>query len=225
MPPVRRASNHGKNIIGYFPSLKMGRMVNFESLIERDFIVFLDFEPQVTAFTEQPFSITYPIENKAHRYTPDFHVVCTGGRNLVCECKAAVFQDKPENLVKFAAARTWCEARGWMFLVITDTQLSSGWRIKNIKLLTQFARHSVNTQMQEAILQVVSQAAQPHRLGQVIWSVNPRTPQEVMIPLLHLAYHHRVYLSLNDAPISLETQVSMMQEDEMEENLIWAKND
>jgi len=47
MRPVRKATNRGKNIIGYFPSVKMGRMINFESLIERDFIYLLDFEQEV----------------------------------------------------------------------------------------------------------------------------------------------------------------------------------
>ena len=36
--PVRKVSNRGGNTIGHFPSLKMGRMIDYESLIERDLI-------------------------------------------------------------------------------------------------------------------------------------------------------------------------------------------
>ena len=36
--PVRNVSNRGGNAIGRFPSLKMQRMIAFESLLERDFI-------------------------------------------------------------------------------------------------------------------------------------------------------------------------------------------
>ena len=33
---VRKVSNRGRNMIGRFPSLKLGRMVAYESLIELD---------------------------------------------------------------------------------------------------------------------------------------------------------------------------------------------
>jgi hypothetical protein len=57
--PVRKVSNRGGNIIGRFPSLKLERMVDFESLIERDFIYMLDFDSDVVSFTEQPLTIEY----------------------------------------------------------------------------------------------------------------------------------------------------------------------
>jgi hypothetical protein len=43
-------------MIGLFPSLKMGRMVAFESLIEQDYLYVLDYEAAVTAFEEQPLT-------------------------------------------------------------------------------------------------------------------------------------------------------------------------
>jgi hypothetical protein len=72
---VRRVSNRGGNIVGHFPSLKLGRMVAFESLIERDFIYLLDYEPAVEHFSEQPLVIRYQHAGKKRQYTPDFHVV------------------------------------------------------------------------------------------------------------------------------------------------------
>ncbi len=207
MPPVRRAFNRGKNIVGYFPSVKTGRMVNFESLLERDFIVLLDFEPQVTSFAEQPFHISYQVADKTHKYTPDFYVV-SAGYNWVCECKPVRFQDTPENLIKFAAAHAWCETRGWSFRVITDEQLS-GWRVKNIKLLTQFARHPVHASLQTAILQAVACSSEVLCIGQVTQLVNPAAPQTILIPLLYLAYHHKIHLPLNDFPINLQTPISL----------------
>ena len=61
-------------MIGLFPSLKMGRMVAFKSLIEQDYLYVLDFEAAVTAFEEQPVSIEYLWEGDQHKYTPDFLV-------------------------------------------------------------------------------------------------------------------------------------------------------
>ncbi len=57
--PVRQVSNRGGNVIGKFPSIKMGRMIAFESLLERDFIYLLDYDPAVEWFEEQPLTIEY----------------------------------------------------------------------------------------------------------------------------------------------------------------------
>jgi hypothetical protein len=76
--PVRKVSNRGGNTIGHFPSLKMGRMIDYESLIERDLIYLLEFEQDVTWYAEQPLTIPYHYEEKERDYTPDFHIVCQG---------------------------------------------------------------------------------------------------------------------------------------------------
>ena len=71
---VRKVSNRGGNIIGHFPSLKMRRMVAFESTIERDYLYLLDYDPSVTNFEEQPLTISYAYQGKSYHYTPDFRV-------------------------------------------------------------------------------------------------------------------------------------------------------
>jgi hypothetical protein len=136
--PVRKVSNRGGNIIGHFPSLKLGRMVAFESLLERDFIYLPDYESGVEHFSEQPLIIKYQHGGKRRQYTPDFHVL-HGGHNLLFECKPIRFVDDPDNQIKFEAARLWCQEQKWVFGIVTDERLASNWRIKNIKLLTQFA--------------------------------------------------------------------------------------
>ena len=73
--PVRNVTNRGGNVIGRFPSLKMQRMIAFESLLERDFIYLLDYDAAVTWFEEQPLTIEYEHEGKLLHYTPDFHLV------------------------------------------------------------------------------------------------------------------------------------------------------
>jgi len=70
--PVRKVSHHGKNIIGRFPSVKLERMVAYESLLELDFLYLLDFERDVITYEEQPVTIDYEHNRKQLRYTPDF---------------------------------------------------------------------------------------------------------------------------------------------------------
>ena len=101
--PVRKVSNRGGNVIGRFPSTKMGRMIAFESLLERDFIYLLDYDPAVEWFEEQPLSIEYVHEAKLLHYTPDFHLL-ERGQHVLVECKPERFVDTEENRRKFAVA-------------------------------------------------------------------------------------------------------------------------
>ncbi len=208
MVPVRKAANRGKNIVGYFPSLKLGRMINFESLIERDLIYLLDYEPQVEQFCEQPLSIEYLHNGKKHHYTPDFHVRYAG-QNLLIECKPKQFIDKIDNQVKFNAAQEWCQVRGWIFGVVTDEQLAATWRLENIKLLTRFARYVIPAEVKERILTCLAAATGPVKIAEITQSIHPTMPEAGLIPILHLAFHHQVYLPLAEAKINSETPVSL----------------
>ena len=50
----------------------MGRMIAFESLLERDFIYLLDYDARVEWFEEQPLTIGYGQADRTLHYTPDF---------------------------------------------------------------------------------------------------------------------------------------------------------
>ena len=198
--PVRTVSNRGRrNVIGYFPSLKMHRMVQFESTLERDLIYLLDFDRQVDAFEEQPLKIAYQHGGMALSYTPDFQVALAGCQTLLLECKPRCFVNSEENQRKFGAAEAWCAVRGWQFEIVTDEQLQAGYRVQNVKLLTQHARHEVGVQVKGSILAFLAGSRQLLTIGEVMLTVNPAEPTAVIMPILHMAYHHELYLPLDDA--------------------------
>lgn len=206
--PVRKVSNRGGNIIGRVPSIKMGRMIAFESLIERDLIHILDFEQDVEWFAEQPLTIAYQQKGKTRKYTPDFHVV-RHGQNILVECKPEKRAHSDENQRKFAAAQSWCDAEGWIFQVITDTQLRSGYRLQNVKLMTQFARHAIEPGIQRRVRAFLSIAPSPVTVADVIVQVVADKPQVAIIPVLYMAFHHELWLPLDDAPISVNTPIAL----------------
>jgi hypothetical protein len=199
--PVRKVSNRGGNIIGRFPSLKLERMVDFESLIERDFIYMLDFDSDVVSFTEQPLTIEYEHEGKVLRYTPDFHVIRHGKSSLV-ECKPEKVVDSTRNQRKFAAGQAWCATQGWTFEVITDAQLRSGYRLSNVRFLTQFARYPISPIVKDRIRLCLSAVPTPTTVADLMMRVSPDHPQLARIPILHMAFHHELLLPLDKAPIS-----------------------
>jgi hypothetical protein len=206
--PVRKVSNRGGNIIGRFPSLKLGRMIDFESLIERDFIYLLDFEQDVTSFTEQPLTIAYEYEDKVLHYTPDFYIT-RNDRHILVECKPEKRVNLAENQRKFAAAQAWCGTRGWEFQVVTDDQLRHGHRLANIRLLTQFARYNISVETKNRIRACLSAASATITIADLMVNVHPQQPHLVKIPIYHMAFHHELTLDLDDAPLSLNSPVSL----------------
>lgn len=206
--PIRKVSNRGGNVIGRFPSLKLGRMVDYESLIERDLIYLLEFEPDVTWYAEQPLTIPFRYRGKERGYTPDFHILQAGG-DVIVECKPQELAESDENRPKFGAARAWCAARGWTFRVVTDRQLRSGYRLRNIKLLMQFARYNIEPAVKSRIHTFLTSASSPVTMAEVMIHVAPQKPPSITIPLLHLAFHHELVLPLDDAPITVESPVRL----------------
>jgi len=211
--PVRKVSHRGGNAIGRFPSIKMGRMIAFESLLERDFIYLLDFDPSVEWFEEQPLTIEYMHETKPQHYTPDFRLF-EAGQHVLIECKPECLVDTDENRRKFTAAQDWCDKRGWEIRTVTDRQVRSGYRLQNVRLLTQYARQSVDPLLRSRIYAFL-QNVQPSRpIREIARTLLPANQAAVTASLLHLVYHHALSLPLDSAPISEDTVVFLSAQEE-----------
>jgi len=67
--PVRKIPKNYLGVTGGFSSRKNGRMLGFESLLEKDFFILLEYDDEVLSFEEQPVRI--PLGGKAKSYVPD----------------------------------------------------------------------------------------------------------------------------------------------------------
>jgi TnsA endonuclease N terminal len=206
--PVRKVKSTGRNAVCDFPSLKMEMMVSVESLLECDYACCADFEQHILEFEAQPLTIEYEYEGKQKHYTPDF-LVKEASRQILVECKPSIFVDTPENAVKFEAARAWCGEHGYHFQVVTEQDIRLGYRLKNIKQLTRFARRKVKPEVRGRIYSILSSAHTPITLFSLACQVSP-TDHLLAIPsILHMAFHHELVLPLNEAGISGDTPVSL----------------
>jgi hypothetical protein len=204
--PVRKPANRsGSHIIGKFPSLKLGRSVFFESTIESDFLYVLDFDPGTTFFEEQPLTMEYPDGSKTRHYTPDFYAVLRG-ENWLYECKPKSQMDLPDNQRIFAACDEYCSTCGWKYRVVTDHELRTGQRLRNIKLLRQYALYDVSPQIKGAIYGWQTSASSPMTIAGMK-SMYSFPPNDIHTAILHMAYHKELSLPLNDEPISDKTTV------------------
>ena len=132
-----------------FPRKYKGDPTNivYRSLWERKFMVYCDKNQNILEWASEEIAIPYrsPIDNRVHRYFPDFYMKVkeTNGKikNYVIEVKPAkqtIPPKKPKrqtkgyireafeyarNQAKWKAAREYCADRMWEFKVITEKEL------------------------------------------------------------------------------------------------------
>jgi hypothetical protein len=104
---------------------------------------YLDNHEEVVQWASEEFCIPYrsPVDNRIHRYFPDFWVKKVDGSVMVIEVKPASQAEPPKqpkrmsrryvnevfeygkNQAKWKAAREYCDDRGWQFVVMTEKEL------------------------------------------------------------------------------------------------------
>ena len=69
--PARKIPKNYRSSTGIFQSYKNKSPIAYESLLERNFYLLLEFDTTVKAYEEQPFTTKYIRNGKTYRYTPD----------------------------------------------------------------------------------------------------------------------------------------------------------
>ncbi len=125
----------GRGYRGYFPSRKLDRMVEYESLLERDAIYLFELSPGVKSFQEQPELIMYEHEGRIRKYFPDFEVVLNSGKVLNVEIKPKAKLLQPALLSKYKAIAQRYESHSASFLILTEDEIRKEPLHSNIKLM------------------------------------------------------------------------------------------
>ena len=120
----------------------MNTTVMWESQLERDYIYFLEIDPEVVAYYGQPFTIAYDSLDKRKKYTPDFLVERNNFRQIV-EVKPESKINDFQNSHRFRQAASFCLAHDLEFGIFTEKTIRVQPRLNNIKLLYKYARVAV----------------------------------------------------------------------------------
>lgn len=91
-----------------------GRHVGYESWLERDHLMLLDFDPAVTAVSSQPFWLHWNDGRRSRRHAPDFFARRADGTGVVIDVRADDGIEL-EDAEAFEMAARACEAAGWEF--------------------------------------------------------------------------------------------------------------
>jgi hypothetical protein len=119
----------------------------FRSLWERKLMVYLDENKAVVQWSSEEIAIPYrsPLDNRIHRYFPDFYVKAVDAegnlKEMLLEVKPKKETKEPtkkkrvtkqyitevttwgKNQAKWKAAEDYCSDRGWEFKLITEKEL------------------------------------------------------------------------------------------------------
>lgn len=131
--PVRQIPKNYRSLTGMVANTRTQSLSAFESSLERDFLLLLDFDPAVEYYKEQPVTIRYrDSDGVMRRYTPDVLVRYRAGQSaepsratLLGEIKYRddLRQHWIEYKPKFKAAKRFARAHGWMFRLITERDI------------------------------------------------------------------------------------------------------
>ncbi|WP_018803191.1 TnsA-like heteromeric transposase endonuclease subunit [Salinispora arenicola] len=117
--PVRSFPSYRgqRNFPGWYWSATVGRLVGYESWVERDHLVALDFDPSVVAMVSQPFWLLWTGDKgRQRRHAPDFLVRTVDGGVLVLDSRPLELIEQDDRLV-FDISDRACALLGWRYAV------------------------------------------------------------------------------------------------------------
>lgn len=140
--PVRKIPKNYRSITGRLPSTINGRCIGYESKLERDFYLRLEFDPTIESYEEQPLRLTGVVDDRKVSYTPDCLVKflgCRPARIIEVKYQSELEEKAAELEPRFALARSHAQENGMEFGVETEQEIYAG-SIDNYRLLYRFTK-------------------------------------------------------------------------------------
>ncbi|MDZ7854818.1 TnsA endonuclease N-terminal domain-containing protein [Sphaerotilus sp.] len=212
--PSRKIPKNHLFVTGAYASSKSDVMIGFESLLEKEYMLLLDFDPTVEKYVEQP--VTLPVPGKSRRYTPDLLVTfrkdSTGHRppaQLIEVKTTAELTRKAEDLEpKFAVAEKYATDRGWIFLKKTELDIRTQ-RLANLKFLRRYRNLSPAPEEEAGVLarlQVLGGTAELQSLLDMLGATPEEQAQWTPI-LWNLVVRNRIMFNIDREPLSSNVEV------------------
>lgn len=141
--PVRRIPRNYLHVTGRVSIADSDKSVAFESPLERDFYILMDYDTSVAGVEEQPVRIHYVGPSEVGKsYVPDAlvtYVPSMARPKLLCEIKsrADLRENWSDYCPGFRAAVRHARAEGWRFRIFTEIEIRTPY-LDNIKLLREY---------------------------------------------------------------------------------------
>lgn len=166
---VRKIPKNHLVVTGGYSSQKNNAMDAFESPLEKDYFLLLDFDDTVESFEPQPVNI--PVPGVPRGYVPDVLVRYKADPRTGHVPKSTLVDVKhTDDLArngdkyahKFERARLFAEMQGWEFKIVDQNEIRTP-RLQNLKFLREFRNVEPLTFDIRAIYDCLDNAPQTHQ--------------------------------------------------------------
>lgn len=205
---VRRIRPNHRSVTGFVPSKKNPGVIAFESTLERDAILLLEYDPAVRSIAAQPLRIVY--ENGS--YTPDFYVEfqANGQREpLVIEVKYRddLFKNWGELHPKFRAATRHARNNNEQFAIWTEREIRTV-RLQSIKDLWRFRNVDVRPDLRDHLFRILADSGSMTVQGLLSSAcVDSAERLKVNRAIWHLIASSQILCNLDTARVGLQSVI------------------
>ena len=200
--PVRpfRWATGQRHFAGWWWSAKTGRHVGHESWLERDHAMMLDFDPEVTGFSSQPFWLSWREDGRTRRHAPDYFARMADGTATVIDVRADD-QVPARDAEVFEVTARACASVGWSYrrAGVVDPVLAA-----NVRWLAGYRHPRCLDQARAARLRELFARPAPLLAG----ARAEGDPLAVLPVLYHLMWAGMLVTDLASAPLSGDSVVA-----------------
>lgn len=136
--PVRKIKKNYRSVTGHFSSVKNDRNIAYESLLERDFFLLLEFDRSVVSYEEQPIALSYHYAKRDIRYTPDALVHYKDPNRIPCIFEIKYSEEVKEKKVflkqKFEQIEEYLIQNDMEFKLFTELDIRTQF-LENVKMI------------------------------------------------------------------------------------------
>ncbi len=165
---------------GRWFSTTAGRFLEYESLLERDWMLLMDFDREVEWICEQPLRLRYLKDGSPASHVPDL-LVWRAGIPELCDVKSEERVDDPEFLAQVRATGRACAEAGFGYRVLSepDRQL-----LVNVRWLAGFREPPADPDGERARMLAVL-AAGPSTIAELLsGACEPMLARPVLMHML-----------------------------------------
>lgn len=153
LPPIRKIGLGRRAVAGMMSSDKQAEcgVARFESSLERDFYVLLEFNPRVVRWDPQPIRIDVP--DTGSTYVPDVLVSYAEDLRDQGSIRRVLYEVKYRDELnknwagyrpRFKAALRYAKSQGWTFKLVTEREIRDGDLLWNAKFLLPYTHDEVS---------------------------------------------------------------------------------
>lgn len=196
-----------KQTVGNFSSCKMKTSVWYNSALQRDFMYWLEFDPDVIAYKTPAISFDYYSNGKLKNYVPDFQVVrCQKKQIIDIKSKKIINSNRYQQLHQQLSGI--CNDTGWTFVVLYESEVRREPIFSNIKLLYKYARENFSIDQYRNCLEIIS-CKVPASLAEIYQILDRhKIPRNVLFKLMFCCL---IEINLKQ-PIQLDSAITTVSE-------------